>query len=183
MYDNTIEIWKDIQGYEKLYQVSNLGEVTSLTRICEQWNGRNWCERMLEGKTRKQGNMPGGYKNVTLCKDGKLKTFWVHVLVLEAFVGKCPKDMECCHKDGNAGNNNLDNLQWGTPKKNQADRHEHGTANTSNGRDRMNPEKVLAIRRDYISGSFTQMELSSKYEVSRITIYNIVHNKTWKNLH
>lgn len=58
---------------------------------------------------------------------GKVATRYVHRLVLEAFIGPCPKGMECRHLDGNATNNRLTNLQWGTRAENDADMMRHGT--------------------------------------------------------
>lgn len=51
-----------------------------------------------------------GYICVSLCKDGKVYSKYVHRLVLETFVGPCPDGLECCHKDGNKSNNDLSNL-------------------------------------------------------------------------
>jgi hypothetical protein len=72
--DDVIEIWKDILGYEGLYQVSNLGNVRSL-------NYRR------SGKTKllKQAT-DNGYKRVKLSKNGKKKKYWVHRLVAIAFI-------------------------------------------------------------------------------------------------
>jgi hypothetical protein len=70
-----------------------------------------------------------GYPVVNLCHDGKQVTVYIHVLVLNTFIGECPLGMECRHLDGNPMNNQLDNLQWGTSKENGEDRVEHGTSN------------------------------------------------------
>jgi hypothetical protein len=69
-----------------------------------------------------------GYRNVSLRREGKSYNRYVHRLVLEAFVGPCPKGMQSRHfPDKDTSNNALTNLQWGTPKQNQDDRITHGT--------------------------------------------------------
>lgn len=64
----------------------------------------------------------GGYQIVNLYKQGIKKDFMIHCLVLEAFIGFCPKGMQACHKDNNRANNNLSNLRWDTPQNNHLDR-------------------------------------------------------------
>ena len=101
---STQEIWKDIPGYEGLYQVSNLGRIKSL---CYKSNYRN--EIIL--KLRKKQN---GYFQVVLYKNGKPKDFSVHKLVAKTFINN-PNDYPIInHKDENKQNNKVDNLEWCT---------------------------------------------------------------------
>lgn len=103
------EIWKDIVGYEGLYQVSNFGVVKSLTKLCGH---RPKKETIIKQDTSR------GYKRVTLCKDGILKRFQVHRLVGLAFIEN-PQNKPCInHKDENRANNNVLNLEWVTHKEN-----------------------------------------------------------------
>lgn len=76
------EIWKDIEGYEGYYQVSNLGRVRSLDRIIE---GR-WGLILSKGIMLSQKTTTYGYKEVGLSKNGKVKYFAVHRLVAMAFI-------------------------------------------------------------------------------------------------
>lgn len=99
------EIWKDIKGYEGLYQISNLGRVKSL---CYQ-HGKT-------PKILKQAKDYDGYCLVSLSKNGKHITAKVHRLVAEAFIGH--SDLQINHKDENKSNNNLSNLEYCTPKYN-----------------------------------------------------------------
>lgn len=110
------ECWKPIQNFEGCYDVSDKGRVRSLDRIDGQ--GRNWKGRVLKPKGRKNNK---GYVNVALCKNGLIVYREIHRLVLETFVGPCPKGMEACHgKKGNR-NNSLPNLRWDTPHNNALD--------------------------------------------------------------
>ena len=94
------EIWKDIDGYEGLYQVSNLGRVKSL---------HHNKEKILKGSYAKEG-----YHLISLSKEGTQKRCLVHRLVATAFIPN-PYKLECVnHKDENPRNNNVDNLEWCT---------------------------------------------------------------------
>lgn len=102
-----IEIWKDIEGYEGLYQVSNFGNVKSLNY------NRSGKENIL--KPQKNENK---YLHISLCKNKKQKTFLLHRLVALAFL-KNPQNFPCInHKDENKENNHVDNLEWCTHEYN-----------------------------------------------------------------
>lgn len=96
-----MEIWKDIKGYEGLYQVSNMGRIKSL-------NYRNTGEKgLLNGKPNS-----GGYLIVGLSKNKKTKSFYIHKLVAENFLPN-PKNLpEVNHIDENKENNTVYNLEW-----------------------------------------------------------------------
>lgn len=102
------EIWKDIKGYEGLYQVSNFGRVKSIPR-----NGTILKERILQPKISKQG-----YYEVNLNNKYKRKMMKVHRLVAEAFIFNYNNLPFVNHKDFNTLNNNVKNLEWVTPKEN-----------------------------------------------------------------
>ena len=95
----TKEIWKNVLGYEGLYQVSNLGNIKSFI-------GK---EKILKPSTTNNG-----YPGVNLTKDKKIKRYSVHRLVAEAFIPN-PNNYPCVnHKDENRTNNRADNLEWCT---------------------------------------------------------------------
>lgn len=100
-----MEIWKDIDGYEGFYQVSNLGKVRSLDRYAR--NGR-----FFEGKTLSSCDNGCGYLVVNLQVDGKNKMHTVHRLVAKAFIPNEHNLPQVNHKDGDKSNNNIDNLEW-----------------------------------------------------------------------
>lgn len=96
-----MEEWKDIEGYEGLYQVSNEGNAKSLNY---NHTGR---EKLLKPSVR--GN---GYLQVQLCKDGKKENKDIHRLVAEAFIPN-PNNYEIVHHiDHNRQNNVVENLMW-----------------------------------------------------------------------
>ena len=108
------EIWKDIVGYEGLYQVSNKGRVRSLKRLINQKNGFKY---YLEGKIL---SMPlsAGYPTVCLYKNGTQKHIRVHRLVAETFIPN-PHDYKVVnHIDCGRTNNCVENLEWCNHKHN-----------------------------------------------------------------
>lgn len=111
------ESWKPVVGYEGLYDVSSRGRVRSLDREVKYSNGSTHLHR---GRVLKFTPMHG-YSTVCLAKNGTRKTSYVHLLVLEAFVGPRPPKMEGCHRDDVQTNNNLSNLRWDTPSENRRD--------------------------------------------------------------
>lgn len=112
------EAWLPIVGYEGYYEVSDRGEVRSLSRTIVRSDGAT---RIKIGMIRRQFTNKKGYKLVTLLKNGEPKTRQVHRLVLEAFVGPCPEGMEACHGPGGPGDNRISNLRWDTQKENRRD--------------------------------------------------------------
>lgn len=69
----------------------------------------------------------GGYVTVGIWDGKRSHPVYVHIMVLEAFVGPCPPGMECRHLNGNPADNRLANLEWGTPTQNNLDQVVHGT--------------------------------------------------------
>lgn len=120
----THEEWRPVVGYEGCYEVSDRGRVKSLTRLVPSKAGstRTSPGRLLATPPTKGG---GGYPRVSL--GSNTNTRFVHLLVLEAFVGPRPEGMEGCHNDGNPANNRLDNLRWDTHSSNISDAVQHGT--------------------------------------------------------
>lgn len=105
-----MEIWKDIEGYEGLYQVSNLGRIKSLKR--QKSNGKNLV--YIDEKILTQNITNWGYYRVALYKNGIRKYHRVHRLVATAFLPNPENKEQVNHIDGNKLNNNLDNLEWST---------------------------------------------------------------------
>ena len=103
------EIWKDIEGFENLYQVSNLGRVKSLSHIVEKSDGsiQTYKEKVLH-----LGSMTSGYNFAGLTKNKICKNYSVHRLVAKTFIPNPNNYKDVNHKDGNKKNNRIDNLEW-----------------------------------------------------------------------
>jgi len=155
------EIWKDIEDYEGLYQVSNLGRVRAK-------KVGFYKQKALTNKK--------PYLITTLYRNNIGKTLYVHRLVLMAFVGQPPsKEHECRHLDGNPHNNNIHNLTWGTSSENAIDVLKHGRHN----RAKLEIKHVLSIRQMLLEGHKTQREIAEIFGVDRTLISCIKLNKVW----
>ena len=105
------EIWKDISGYEGVYQISNIGRVRKTKNRKDGLPGNQF---LYMAKT-DNGN---GYDYITLHKNGTRKNHYIHRLVASAFIEN-PQKKNCVnHIDYNRKNNNVDNLEWCTCKEN-----------------------------------------------------------------
>lgn len=172
-----IEVWKDIEGYEGLYQVSNLGRVKSLERIDRL--ERKVKERMLS--IRDNGT---GYKFVDLHKNNKAKRFYVHRLVASTFIPNPEYKPEVNHLDGDKANNVVFNLCWSTRKENL--RHAANTGLTKRGDQnkltKIKDADVLFIRENYeaYNEDYNAEALAKKFETTENYIKGIVYGKKRK---
>ena len=108
------EVWKDIKGYEGLYQVSNLGNIKSLSRTTQ---GKKYGIHKLKEKILRPSEC-NKYYQVFLRKNNKSRVHYVHRLVGEAFIDNPNNYTDINHRDGNTHNNNVQNLEWCTRSEN-----------------------------------------------------------------
>lgn len=106
------EIWKDIEGYEGLYQVSNMGRVKSLSRKIKRKG--NYLYESKDHILRFGQIKANWYKYVVLSNNKIKKTISVHRLVAIAFIPNPENKRTVNHKDGNKENNYMSNLEWAT---------------------------------------------------------------------
>jgi hypothetical protein len=108
------EEWRDVVGYEGIYQVSNTGLVKSLDRIVLYKNGISYNKK---GVLLSERTNPKGYRGVGLYKENKVCYFDTHRLAAMCFMGVSDKEVN--HIDGNKANNNISNLEYVTSQSNQ----------------------------------------------------------------
>lgn len=113
------EIWRDIKGYEGLYQVSNLGRIK---RICDSITIGIYGQIIVRHRNNIikgfKGKRQNDYWRVYLYKNGKRKKYTVHILVYTSFFGEIPDGYQVNHIDENKDNNSIFNLNLLTPKEN-----------------------------------------------------------------
>jgi hypothetical protein len=177
-----MEIWKDIEGYEGLYQVSNYGNINSLDRYV---NHRGGLKRQ-KGMPKKKQPHKEGYWSIFLSKNGIAKSYLIHRLVAIAFIPNPENKLQVNHKDLNRANTHVDNLEWCTNQENAI----HGR---ENNKDRQcisgeNHYKSILTSVDVVkilelkSIGIRQKELAAIFGVSRTTIYDVVNAKSWRSL-
>ena len=171
----TREKWKDISGYEGKYAVSNMGRVKSY----DKWvKSRNNSIAFSKGRILKPHVKSNGYNEAHLesmcAKD-------IHRLVLETFVGQCPKNMEARHLNGDSRDNRLCNLEWSTHKDNMHDtiKHNRSTRGDRNWNSRLTAADVQEIREKKKNG-ISSRSLAESYGVCPQHINAIVRRKYWK---
>lgn len=147
------EVWKDIEGYEGIYQISNLGRVKSLER--KDFLGHRRKEKILKQKINKYG-----YKALSLWKNAKKIDCVVHKLVASAFITNTENKPQVNHKNGNKTDNRVENLEWCTNKENSVHAWRNGLMETTrqaiinrtkgkginHGRSKLTEKQVLEIR-------------------------------------
>jgi hypothetical protein len=160
------EIWKDVIGYENLYQVSNLGRVKSLGN-----GGSNSKERILKACKSK------GYYYVILCKDSKQKNCSVHRLVANAFIPNSDNLPEVNHIDEDKTNNACFNLEWCDRKYNM----NFGTRTKRSAEKRS--KSVLCIETGKIYPSINQVGRDLGISIGHISDACNGKIKTYKGFH
>jgi len=163
------ERWKDICGFEGVYQISTHGRIRRFWRNAP--GGYKMLNPWIDRKT--------GYQRIDLCVGGKKDIRRVHQLVLATFVGPMHSGMEGRHLDGNRQNNYLDNLRWGTKSENQQDRKLHGTDNRGVGNTKLTISQVREIKGLLLSGDKTHREIAALFGIKRSTVTDINTGKRW----
>ena len=176
------EIWKDISGYENIYQVSNLGRIKRLGVKDSRGNLRKEKVLILPHDGR------DGYLRCILCKDGVRNHVRVHRIVAEAFIPN-PYDLSTVnHLDGNKQNNFVDNLEWTTDAENTRHAFKNGLAHPKRGIDnpsaKLSIEDVNYIRKNYIPNDkqYGSRALGRKFGIDHCSILNIVKYKSYQDM-
>lgn len=176
------EIWKPVVGYEGLYEVSDLGNVRSLDRVCIGRDGRS---EVHHGKQLKPQILRTGYVEVYLSDRGggkSRKHRTVHSIVADAFLGPRRPEHDVMNLDGDRTNNRACNLQYGTRSENLVQTYQYG-GRVANGK--LTKAQATDIIQRLVSGA-NPTDLAREYGVNSAAVYHI-RNKTafkwlWKEL-
>lgn len=167
-FSELTEIWRAVNDYEGLYEVSNLGRVKSLAKIHGRGRGS-----MREEKILKSGNDSRGYSKISLCKNGEEKCFRIHRLVAEAFIENPENKPEVNHKFGIKTDNRASQLEWTTNLENMRHAFKTGLKNNDHSK-----KKVAQIKNGEIVKVWeSQTEVEKKLGVSQNHISSCCHGK------
>lgn len=122
------EIWKPVNGFENLYEISNKGNLKALEKswMAINYKSKTYHKITFREKMIKPSISKCGYKQVILCKNNKTYGKTIHKLVAEAFIPNIENKKCVNHIDGNKLNNNVNNLEWCTHKENSKHSWENG---------------------------------------------------------
>ncbi len=162
LYLSSMERWKDIKGFEGIYEISSFGNVISkhnnnIKFLKLRVNAQGYLFVCLQNKSRKEKR--------------------INRLVAEAFIPNPNSLPEVNHKNGDKANNSISNLEWCTKSHNERHAHTLGLKNhkgVKNPNSKLNELKVRVIKR--LKGELPNKEVSSIFGVSESHIYNIQNN-------
>jgi hypothetical protein len=170
-----LEHWKSLPA-NSMYEVSNLGNVRS-------WYAGRHGVRKQPRLLKQSYNKLSGYPVVGIVVDGRTTTRSVHSLVCEAFIGPRPDGMEVRHINGDPRDARADNLTYGTPKENAADKKLHGTQpmGEKHPLSKLDYLKVKAVQTLYSSGEFGYNDIAEVMNVGTRTIRNVISGRNWSD--
>jgi hypothetical protein len=169
--DTLREEWRNVVGFEGVYEVSCLGRVK---RIAPG-------QGATPGRILRQHQHQSGYVNVALSTHSSKRFIWVHRLVCTAFHGQPPTpEHEVNHKNGVKTDNRVINLEWAT--KSQNIKHAFRALGRNTGRAKLTTDQVREIRRLYDTGTYTQPEIAKRFGVCKATICLIINRRTWTHI-
>lgn len=176
------EVWKEVPGYEGVYQISNLGRVKHLEEKQIRSNGRVLCEFTIPERILKpyRTGKRDGYMTVSIRK----KNLKVHRLVAEAFCPNPECKPEVNHIDGDKSNNAANNLEWVTTLENSQHAWKNHLVPAGENRcgSKLTQDDVDKIRKIYRRGDkeFGAKPLARRYGISCTTLRNIIKRKKWR---
>ena len=174
------EIWKDIEGYEGHYQVSNLGRVRSLGKYRKNFLTGGYSYH--KGKILKNILNRKGYYYITLYKNGKAIKKTIHRLVATAFIANTKNKPQVNHINGIKTDNRVENLEWCDSRENRIHAFKIGLQKSGEERKtaKLTQKQADEIRKEYTSGKISKRQLAEKYGVSEGTIKCVILRKTYK---
>ena len=170
--------WKDIKGYEGMYQVSDMGNIRSLDRIVKRKNHTV----KIKGKILSPNPLKkSGHMYVNLSKNGKYKSLYVHRLVALHFIGNPPTiKHQVSHINCEAQDNRVNNLEWATQSENNLNGVRNGKKLGGRGlRSGKSKFTYNDLKEIYFSDKSFR-ELGRKYKVSPGVISSIKKGKSYK---
>jgi len=170
-----MEIWVVIPNTENMYEVSSQGQVRS-------WYNNRWGRASMP-HILTPGRAKAGYLTVSLHLLGQKYSVTVHQLVAHAFLGEQPEGTEIAHLNGKRADNRAKNLKYATRSENNLMKSEHGTQ-LCGERTHMAKltEQMVRTARWLYSHQVPIVVIADRAGVSRATISDAIHLRTWKHV-
>lgn len=162
-----MEVWKDILGYEGIYQVSNFGRIKSLERLKENHSKM----QIVQEKIKSLRKTKQGYLLVDLYKDNIQYTARVHRLVAQTFIDNPCKKESVNHINGDKADNRIENLEWATPKEQNEHFYKNNLKSKENIRkaimamNDVNSKKVLCVEDNIVYVSVMDAAKKTEYQI------------------
>lgn len=180
-YNTNEEVWKDVKGFEGVYQVSNLGKVRSLDREITKLNRYGDIQKFkFKGKELRFNDNGKGYLSVQL---GRRNRRYVHRLVARAFIDNPFELSSINHIDNDTKNNNVNNLEWVTQQENI--QHKVRQGRQLKGEEipasKLKEDDVREIRK-LLAAGISQSKIADMYGITQTTISDIKRGASWSHV-